>query len=63
MLIDLLELASTDRVLAVATGTCHTALAVTPRVASVVRLDPNEEMLAEAGRLDGTRKDLKWPPH
>ena len=57
-LIELLRLARTDAVLDVATGTGHTALALAPHVASVIGLDPTEQMLAEARRLAAERAIL-----
>ncbi len=54
-LIDLLQLAKTDHVLDVATGTGPTAVAVAPHVASVVGIDPTDQMLEEARRLAAQR--------
>jgi ubiquinone/menaquinone biosynthesis C-methylase UbiE len=50
-LVDLARLTPSDRVLDVATGTGHTALAFAPHVREVVGCDLTPEMLAEAEKL------------
>ena len=54
-LVGLARLAPSDRVLDVATGTGHTALAFAPHVREVVGCDLTPEMLAEAEKLRAAR--------
>jgi ubiquinone/menaquinone biosynthesis C-methylase UbiE len=54
-LVELARLSPTDRVLDVATGTGHTALAFAPHVREVVGCDLTPEMLAEAESLRAAR--------
>ena len=55
-LLELVETKSTWRLLDVATGAGHTALAFAPRLAKVTASDITPEMLAEARRLAKERK-------
>jgi ubiquinone/menaquinone biosynthesis C-methylase UbiE len=55
ILLDLARPETTWRVLDVATGAGHTALAMAPRVAHVVATDLTAEMLAETARLASER--------
>src|SRR5712692_6666612 len=51
LLVDFAAPTGTERVLDIGTGAGHTALALAPRVASVVLTDPVPAMLATARRL------------
>ncbi|MDB5056685.1 MAG: methyltransferase, UbiE/COQ5 family [Chloroflexi bacterium] len=54
-LLELLALSGEETVLDVATGTGHTALAISAYARSVIGVDPTPEMLAEAEKLASSR--------
>ncbi len=60
--VDLAQLRGSDRVLDVATGTGHTALALAPHVTGVVGLDLTAEMLQQARRVASERgvANVEW---